>query len=247
MNKLTILLISLLILIAPQARAQDFTPVTIEWIGHGCFLVSSPGETKVLIDPYTPSAMVSYPTKKLSADVVVLSHLHADHNNVNMARGKPKIIRGLNDSGDWNIVEETVGDVTIKTVPVYHDRSMGQQRGKNTIIVLTIGQTKVVHLGDLGHTLSDKEWKQIGRTDILMIPVGGAFTINPEEIDLVIATLNPRVIIPMHYKTSKVLFPIKTLDWFIKDKDNVVTKAGSEISISELPETPQIQVLDWKK
>jgi len=248
MRGLIFFLVSMLLAAYPVAAEDQSEPLTIEWLGHSSFLLSSASGTKILLDPYTPSAMVDYPTRKVDADVVIMSHLHSDHNNHDMARGKPEVIPGLKNNGDWNIVQKTVSGVKIETVPTFHySEDSDKGRGKNSVIVMTMDGKRVVHLGDLGHVLTDEQKSRIGKVDILLVPVGGEYTIGPKEAHMVIEQLEPRVIIPMHYKTEKVVLPLAGVDDFLEGKDNVREVNKSFVTIDELPEKQQIVVLEWKK
>lgn len=198
---------------------------TIKYLGHASFLIVSPGGVKIVTDPFDPS--IGYPWKHVSADVITVSHEHYDHNYIKAINGSPKVIRGLKEGGrDWNIVREKIGDVEITNIGVFHDDSGGTRRGKNSIFILNISGLKIVHLGDLGHILSDQQVKSIGRVDILFIPVGGNFTIGSKEADKIVSLIKPSVIVPMHYRTSWVNLPIEPIDPFLKGKKNIIKLNG---------------------
>ncbi|MCX7015665.1 MAG: MBL fold metallo-hydrolase [Candidatus Sumerlaeota bacterium] len=193
----------------------------ITWLGQSCFLIESK-EVRILIDPF--GAKVGYPVHPLKADIVTVSHEHFDHNNVDMAEDSPIVLRGLTKSGaDWAKVDYQGKGVKIRTVGVYHDDASGAKRGKNAIFLYEIGGLRVVHTGDLGHPLSEEQVKQVGPVDILMICVGGYFTVGPEEATAVAKALKPRVLIPMHFKTEDTpSLPIGGVDAFLKGWDKVV-------------------------
>lgn len=198
---------------------------TIKYLGHACFLITSPGGVKIVTDPFDPT--IGYPWKRVSADVITVSHEHYDHNYTKAIEGSPKVIRGLKDGGrDWNAVKEKTGDVEITNIGVFHDDSGGSRRGKNSVFILNVSGIRIVHLGDLGHVLSDEQVKLIGRVDVLLIPVGGYFTIGPKEADRIISQLKPSVVVPMHYKTSWVNLPIEPVDGFLKGKKNIMRLKG---------------------
>lgn len=211
--------------------------------GHACFSLEA-GGTIILIDPFNDTC--GYPMPELNPTAVAISHEHFDHNYVQMAKGSPKVIRGLKDGGkDWARVNETVGPVAITSVRTYHDPTEGSQRGRNAMLVFDSGGVRLVHAGDLGHPLSDEQAKALGNVDVLLVPVGGFYTIDAKEADGVIGRLRPKVAVPMHYKTSVTQsWPIGPLDEFLKGKSKV-KQMGRTASFesSGLPKEPETWVL----
>ena len=209
----------------------------IKWLGHSCFLLISEDGTKIITDPYTVGGDINYSPIEESADVVVVSHDHADHNNVSAVRGKPGVVRG---SG-----VKTAKGIQFKGVATYHDASQGKQRGTNIVFCFNLDDIKLCFLGDLGHVLSPEEVNAIGGVDILFIPVGGFYTIDAGEASQVCQQLAPKVIIPMHFKTPKCSYPIATVDDFLKNKKGVREVDSSEIefTLGALPATTEIVVL----
>src|SRR5438552_4694247 len=195
--------------IALPAFAADKT-LTIRWLGQSFFLITTSAGTKVAIDPH---AIDAFGRQTVSADVVLMSHLHPDHARLDVIENKDKarILPGLKQAGGeagrppriaWNPVEETVKDVRIRNVATFHDTQQGMERGRNAVFVIEADGLKIVHLGDLGHVLSDDQVRQIGPMDVLMVPVGGIYTINGSKAKEVVAQLKPkRYILPMHYGT----------------------------------------------
>jgi L-ascorbate metabolism protein UlaG (beta-lactamase superfamily) len=186
------------------------------YIGQACFVMHA-GQTTVLIDP-VPSKM-GYTTATIPAEIVTVSHEHFDHNAVELAAGKPTVLRGLAPGGkDWAPIAFSNKDVKITAFPVYHDKSKGSERGLNAMFLYEVGGLRVLHTGDLGYALSAEEVKKIGRVDVLMICVGGYYTINADEATAVIRALKPRVAIPMHFRTSHTSsLPITGVDDFLKE------------------------------
>lgn len=189
----------------------------LRYCGHSTFCLTT-GGTTIMVDPFNDD--IGYPKPRVAPEVVVISHEHFDHNNVGLVQGTPRVLRGLAQEGKtWAALDERVGAVRITGVPTYHDAEQGNARGKNTVTIFEVEGMRVVHLGDLGHLLSDEQVKAIGKVDVLMIPVGGHYTIGPAEADQVIAQLKPRVVIPMHFKTDvNAGWPIGTLDDYLKGK-----------------------------
>lgn len=211
--------------------------------GHACFSIEADGTT-ILIDPFNDTC--GYPMPDISPTAIAVSHEHFDHNYVQMAKGSPRVIRGLTDGGkDWAQVNEKVGPVAITTVRTYHDPTEGSQRGRNVMLIFDSGGIRLVHSGDLGHTLSDEQANALGKVDVLLVPVGGFYTIGPKEADAVIEALRPRVVVPMHYKTPVTQsWPIGPLDEFVQEKARVkhVGRSAS-FDASALPKEPEIWVL----
>jgi L-ascorbate metabolism protein UlaG (beta-lactamase superfamily) len=217
----------------------------ITYLGHATFLIEGDG-TKILIDPYDEK--VGYPIPSVDADAVLVSHEHGDHTNVAMAKGKPSVVRGLAD-GDWRkIVKQPVGQVSVSSVPTYHDDTEGSQRGRNTVFILETEGLRVVHLADLGHLLDQSQVTAIGHPDVVMIPVGGHYTIDAAQAKQVLDQLQPKVVIPMHYKTEvNAGWPIGDLNGFlgvIGETKNV----GHTITVdrAKLPKTREVWVMSWK-
>jgi L-ascorbate metabolism protein UlaG (beta-lactamase superfamily) len=213
----------------------------IKYYGHAAFLITSDQGIKIMIDPYEPGAFggqLSYGKIKDQADIVLTSHDHADHNYTKDLPGTPQVVKG---SGS-----KTIKGISIKGISTYHDPSKGSERGANTIFTFKINNIQLCHLGDLGHLLSDKELAEIGPVDILMIPVGGVFTIDPIEATRVAEQIKPKILIPMHFKTEKCGFPIATVEDFLKGKKNARRPKASEATFDKatLPQQMEIVVLE---
>ncbi len=211
----------------------------IKYLAHSSFLITSDHGTKIVTDPYTSGQGLGYAPVNESAEAVTISHEHGDHNNEKSVKGSPRILRG---EGAWKI-----GDVEIKGIGAFHDQEKGAQRGKDTVFCFSADGVNVCHLGDLGQFLSDRQIEAIGRVDVLLIPVGGFYTIDADQAAKVASSLNPRVIIPMHYKTPKCEFPLALVDVFLKGKPRVQKPAASEMKIakSDLPAETEIRVLPY--
>jgi len=207
----------------------------IKWLGHASFVITSDTGTKIITDPYITGGDLSYGQIKESADIVTVSHDHADHNNVAAVQGSPKVVRGT--------VE--VKGIKFKGIPTYHDDAGGRQRGKNTIFCFEVDGIRVCHLGDLGHRLNDSQVAELGEIDVLLIPVGGFFTIDAKLAGQLCDRLKPKVIIPMHYKNDRCAFPIAGVDEFLRGKKEVsrLDASQAEFKPGELPATTQIIVL----
>jgi L-ascorbate metabolism protein UlaG (beta-lactamase superfamily) len=198
-------------------RAEE---LSIQWMGQSSFLVRTPDGVRVLMDPV--GAATGYEPSPQEADVVTISHEHADHTNTALAKGAFSVLRGLAPGGkDWNRAELEIGDVRIFNVASYHDSEKGAQRGLNSIFVLELPDTKLVHLGDLGHLLDEGQIQSLKGADILLVPVGGFFTIDAKEAEQVVNQIEPKyVVIPMHYKTPALkIEKLASAEAFLKGKN----------------------------
>ncbi|MFA6410130.1 MAG: MBL fold metallo-hydrolase [Candidatus Buchananbacteria bacterium] len=164
----------------------------ITWFGQSCFKLE--GQNCALVtDPFDKTLGLKLP--KLAANVVTISHQHYDHNNL-------ESVKGVND--DQPFIIEQPGEYEVKNIFIYginsyHDANEGKDRGSNIIYRIEIDGVSLAHLGDLGHTLTDEQVEKLEGVDILMIPVGGAYTLNAKKATEIISQLEPRVVIPMHY------------------------------------------------
>ena len=213
----------------------------IKWYGHSAFLITSANGTKIVIDPYESGAFggqLSYGKIKDQVDIALVSHEHADHNDVKGLPGSPQVVRG---SGS-----KTTHGITFKGIATYHDPSKGSERGKNTIFTFSVDEVQVCHLGDLGHILSEKELAEIGPVDVLLIPVGGYFTIDAKEATRVADQIRPKVLVPMHFKTEKTGLPIASVEDFLKGKAKPKRPNASEVAFDKatLPQQMEIMVLE---
>lgn len=192
----------------------------VKWLGHAAFYLVSPAGVRVLTDPFgesVPYPPVSAERDAAKCDVVTVSHEHSDHNAVQAAGGAPRILRGLSGNAVARL-DETIGDVRFRTAASWHDAEKGAKRGANAIFIMDFPGLTVVHLGDLGHELDDGSAAEIGRCDVLMVPVGGHYTIDAKTATRVTRVLEPRVAIPMHYKTKYTAgWPISGPDEFLSD------------------------------
>lgn len=173
----------------------------MKWLGHAAFGLVSQGGVRILTDPFDNS--VPYPHIALECDVVTVSHEHFDHNGVEGLKGSPRVLRAVVGK-EATPLDETVGDVRFRVVPSLHDDKGGSLRGPNGIFVMEMPDMTVVHLGDLGHPLDEKTVSAIGKCDVLLVPVGGHYTIDGKTAAQVVRSLRPKVAIAMHFKTSYI-------------------------------------------
>ncbi len=209
----------------------------LKWLGHSCFLIISEAGLRIITDPYPQGNGLSYAPINETADIVIVSHDHFDHNNVSAVPGKPEVITG---SGI-----KTVKGIQFKGIDTLHDESQGRERGANTIFCFSMDGIKLCHLGDLGHRLNKDQIIEIGEIDILLTPIGGFYTIDAGMASMVSDDLKPKVIIPMHCKTPKCNWPLNTVEDFLAGKKNVKKLNSSEVEFKadKLPQITEIIVL----
>lgn len=174
----------------------------ITWYGHSCFLLTSESGYSILTDPCDPET--GYELDNLVCDAVTVSHEHHDHNCLAIVAGEPTIIRTAG--------EHLAGDIHVTGFANYHDDAKGAKRGDNILFLYQIDGLKVLHLGDLGHMLSEEAIRSIGDVDVLLAPIGGVYTINAKSATELADKLHAKVLIPMHYKTPALHFDIEGLE-----------------------------------
>lgn len=187
----------------------------LRWFGHSTFLLSG-GAGEVMIDPFDgPLARErgtqwDYPDiEDVEPDLLLITHEHFDHASQDAIGGDPQVIRSTAGS-----FETPLGDVL--AIASEHDPSAGTERGPNAIFCFELDGLRVCHMGDFGQSaLRDEQRAAIGEPDVLIVPVGGHFTIDAEQAAEVVRTLDPAVVVPMHYDTPKVGLPLAPLDDFL--------------------------------
>ena len=211
----------------------------IKWIGHACFLIEGE-EGRVITDPY--NASIPYRAPDFTADVVTVSHEHFDHNAVERVKGNPVVVRGEGT--------HTAAGIPFQGIASFHDEVDGQKRGANTILTFVMEGIQLAHLGDLGHPLTDAQAAALAAVEVMFIPVGGYFTIGPDEAaDLIKGSPKLKVVFPMHYKTDRLGedFPIAPVENFARKVQNVKRIGSSEINLSRagLPAQQEVWILDY--
>ena len=220
----------------------------IVWLGHSSFRIKGK-DAAIVTDPFDPG-MAGLKFPRVAADIVTVSHGHADHNNVaridlpaGKAGGSPKVVSG---AGEYEIK-----GVSIFGIPTFHDDKKGAERGSNTVYVMSIDKITVCHLGDLGHKLSEEQGGEIGSVDVLLVPVGGIYSLDSTHASEVVASLEPKVVIPMHYQipglSPEMFASLEPVDNFIKELGIEPQKLDKYvINYGSLPEEMQLVVLERK-
>ncbi|HIR07466.1 MAG TPA: MBL fold metallo-hydrolase, partial [Candidatus Pullichristensenella stercoripullorum] len=178
----------------------------LKWYGHSCFALTYADGTAIVIDPF--DASVGYPLCKARADAALCSHDHHDHNYVQSLQGEPRVIA---DSAPC-----TVGGVRIHGLDCFHDEVEGAKRGRNIIFILEGDGLRVAHLGDLGHMPTPEMYAALRGVDILLVPIGGTYTITTPEAAALIREVKPHTAIAMHFKTVLCTLPITDEGEFVR-------------------------------
>lgn len=209
----------------------------IYFYGQACFRIKGKNAS-VLIDPYKEEFTGLKLPKDLSASLAISTHNHDDHNN--LAQVTDAVLK-ITGPGEYE-----VNGVSVVGVSTFHDKEDGAQRGRNTVYNITVDGLNIVHLGDLGHTLSEEQIEEIGATDILLVPVGGVYTIDSKGASDVVSQLEPKIVIPMHYKLAGLKFELDPIENFLKEMGFESAEPQSKLSITKdkLPEELQVIVLN---
>lgn len=180
--------------------------MTISWFGQSCFRIEAK-EGSILIDPFSKEIGLKPP--RIKDDIVLVSHQHYDHNNIGDANPEAFIVQ---NPGEY----EKQG-IAVRGIASFHDDKQGAERGSNTIYILKVEEMTIAHLGDLGHLLTDQQIEDVGDVDILMVPVGGTYTIDAKKAVEVINQIEPKIVMPMHYKVSGLTVDVDGPEKFVKE------------------------------
>lgn len=209
--------------------------MNIRWLGHSCFQFTDKEGLTVLTDPFNEE--VGYPVPHVKTDIVTVSHHHYDHDSVQVLIGKPQIVSG---EGPHNF-----SGLSIKGIASFHDPDQGVKRGKNTLFSFTMDGVRIVHLGDLGHLLTPDQIADVGPVDIACVPIGGVYTVDAEQAYQVVQQLNPKIVLPMHYKLDdNVALPIDRIDRFLAYFTQVKRAKTLDITPDSLPQIRETIVLE---
>ena len=249
----SLIFLSILVIGAGNAFSGDdaWKPIKVRYYGNSFFVIESNKGVRICFDPHMITEY-GRPPDDLKADVVLISHNHVDHTRVDALANwndkddakKPKIIRGLKGTGlraDWAAVDEKIGGVKIRSVGLYHDDMEGLRSGKVSAFIVEMDGWRICHLGDLGHMLSPAQLKAIGEVDVLMIPVGGIYTINGSEAKKVMAQIKPKqYVFPMHYGT-KFFDDLLPVNEFLEGqkKERVAESDDNQLTLNRDPARPR--------
>ena len=214
----------------------------LTWLGHSCFRLRGKDAT-VITDPPAPST--GYSTGRLSADIVTISHKHPGHSHVAAVSGDPKVVDG---PGEYEIKQ-----TLISGVQTYHDDERGKRLGRNTVYLITLDDIHICHLGDLGETLDNRAQEALDGCDVLLVPVGGGNALDAARAAEVIAQLEPKIVIPMHYATPAYKGapnepPLEGVERFCREMGVEPPEPVAKLSITQasLPAATQIVLLTYR-
>ncbi len=208
----------------------------ISWLGHSCFRIKG-SQATIITDPYPPG--LGYSLGNPTASIVTVSHQHPGHSYIKGVGGQPRAVTG---PGEYEI-----GGILIIGVATFHDQERGEKRGKNTIYVMDVDEVSVCHVGDLGHTLSVEQVEAVAEVDVLLLPVGGMSTINAVTAAEVVRQLEPKVVVPMHYKTPALGWELEPVERFLKEMGVPQVNPQPKLSLtkSSLPASSQVFLLSY--
>ena len=202
----------------------------IFWMGHSCFRIKGK-EAVLFTDPFDPGRGIAL--DKTSAQIVTVSHPHPGHSNAAGVVGGPRVVKG---PGEYE-----VAGVLITGISTFHDDEQGAKRGKSTVYVIEMEGLRLCHLGDLGHGLSNQQMGEIGDVEVLMVPVGGGNTIDAAAAAQIVRTLEPRIVLPMHYRTDLLSQGLEPVDVFLQEM-GVKAEPEPRLSVSKTNLPGEIRV-----
>jgi L-ascorbate metabolism protein UlaG (beta-lactamase superfamily) len=205
----------------------------ITYLGHSCFRIRG-SQAIIITDPFPPN--IGYTLGKQTSDIVTISHQNPSHSYAEGVTGA-HVIKG---PGEYEIA-----GVLILGVATFHDGVKGQSKGKNNVYLMEVDGINICHLGDIGHLMTDEQLEELGHIDILMLPVGGVSTINANMAAQTVRKIEPKVVIPMHYKASQSKRDLEPVDSFLKEMGVTVMEPKPKLNINKnnLPLTLQVVVL----
>jgi L-ascorbate metabolism protein UlaG (beta-lactamase superfamily) len=206
----------------------------ITWLGYSCFRLKGKNTT-VITDPCPPE--LGYDINKPEAGIVTVSHQHTNHSYTEGVSGNPKVV--------YRPGEYEIGGVLIIGIPSYHDDEKGAVYGKNNVFAIEIDDITVCHLGDLGHPLTAEQIEEIGNIDVLLVPAGNGNTISAVQAAALTRTIEPKIVIPMQYKTLTLTREMDTVDKFLKEMGikEIETQPKLNLTKNTLPQTTTVVVL----
>ena len=263
---------SLVVLLAP-VHADPGHPVAVRWWGQAMVSIETYWNLQIVIDPY--GEKIGYQNPHVSGDLVLITHEHGDHNNVALVEGEPTVVHGLDDEGKVRSIDQvldrlpneekswwkdarlriarTQHAVRVQSISSWHDDTEGSQRGANTLFLIEVDGVRIVHCGDLGQPqLTDEQLKALGEVDVLLIPVGGVYTVDGKQAADIVRQVNPQIVVPIHYKTPNLVYELQGVQGFlnaVSDDCQVVRAKGNTLAVSageRGTEKTQAVVLDFE-
>jgi L-ascorbate metabolism protein UlaG (beta-lactamase superfamily) len=204
----------------------------ITWFGHSCFRLRFKSAT-VITDPFNGDTGLKLRRQK--ADIATISHEHADHNNTRAVSSDALILRG---PGEY----ERAG-IFVFGIATFHDRRKGRDRGPNTAFLIEAEGLAVCHLGDLGHVLTQSQVEPLNALDVLFIPVGGSGTLNAAQASEVVSMLEPRLVVPMHYKLPGLKMKLDPVSKFLSEMGVAKVTPQESLRVQAVSESSETQVV----
>jgi L-ascorbate metabolism protein UlaG (beta-lactamase superfamily) len=253
-----------------EPKKDEPPAVTLRWFGQSFFQLETTRKIKIVFDPH---AIPAFGRPLVKADLVLISHPHNDHDQVEVldrgktgeepkkdAKGKvdpkadPDVYRGVVEpkpgKQEWKVIDEKRGQIRIRNLGTFHDALNGMQRGKNSIWIVEVDGLVFCHLGDLGHELTPEQVKAIGKVDVLMVPIGGIYTLNGDQAKKVVEQIKPRLyVLPMHYGVpgyDDLVGP----DEFLEGQKNVKKMLNTNelvIPLDLKADAPTVVLLNWTR
>ncbi len=254
------------------AHADPGDPIAVRWWGQAMVSIETFEGLSVVIDPY--GGKIGYENPGVTADLVLITHEHGDHNNAELVGGKPIVERGLKEQGSARsfsmVLDRLAGNektkwydsklriarsphaIQVRAIPSWHDDTQGSQRGANTMFVVDVDGQRILHCGDLGQAkLTDEQLQSLVNIDVLLIPVGGVYTVDGAQAADIVRQVNPRIVVPIHFKTPSLIYDLQGVQGFLEalgDDGAVERVAGNTLAVSVRKRSvtkPRVVVLDF--
>lgn len=200
--------------------------MNIIWHGQSCFSIKSKDKT-IVIDPY--SSKIGLKEPKLTADILLVSHEHSDHSNTSIVKKAHDDLKIISEPGEYEF-----GGVYIQAIPAYHDDKEGKEKGETLMFTVRVEDMVVAHLGDLGQTeLTEAQLEELNGVDILLVPVGGEYTVNGNQAAKIVTQVDPRIVIPMHYNIPGLNVKIDDASSFLAEEGAKGVEPIDELKIEK--------------
>ncbi|MHC4101121.1 MAG: MBL fold metallo-hydrolase [Planctomycetota bacterium] len=224
------------LLLATSAAAEPALPVAVRFWGQSLVTIETAWNLRIAVDPY--ALRTGYDDPGIEADLVLVTHEHFDHGNVDLIRGEPHVVRGLDDDGAVRSIDLVLDRppnrpapevfsaaaavmrsehaVRVRSIASHHDESSGSKRGNNAMFLIEADGVRILHCGDFGEpAVTARQLGAIGSVDVLLIPVGGVFTVDGRQAARITETLQPRIVVPIHYRTEALKIELETAEPFL--------------------------------
>jgi L-ascorbate metabolism protein UlaG (beta-lactamase superfamily) len=226
--------------VATSAAAEPVLPVAVRFWGQSLVTIETAWNLRIAVDPY--ALRVGYDDPGIEADLVLVTHEHFDHNNLGLVRGAPHVVRGLDEDGAVRPIDLVLDRppnrpapkvfggmaavmrsehaVRVRSIAAYHDQSSGSKRGSNAMFLIEADGVRILHCGDFGEpAVTAQQLGAIGTVDVLLIPVGGVFTVDGVQAARITEAVQPRIVVPIHYKTDALTIELETVEPFLETLD----------------------------